>query len=34
MVVPAAALRRSSGLLRIASREANFHSDEIAVTIR
>jgi subtilisin family serine protease len=34
MVVPASALRRSSGTLRIASREANFHSDEIALTIR
>ncbi|HTU64995.1 MAG TPA: S8 family serine peptidase [Steroidobacteraceae bacterium] len=34
MVVPAAALRRSSGTLRIASREANFHSEEIALTIR
>jgi subtilisin family serine protease len=34
MVVPAAALRRSSGTLRIASREANFHSDEVALTIR
>lgn len=34
MVVPAASLRRSSGTLRIASREANFHSDEIALTIR
>jgi hypothetical protein len=34
MVVPASALRRSSGTLRIASREANFHSDEVALTIR
>ncbi len=34
MVIPAAALRRSSGVLRIASRESNFHSDEIALTIR
>jgi subtilisin family serine protease len=34
MVVPAASLRRSSGTLRIASREANFHSEEIALTIR
>jgi subtilisin family serine protease len=34
MVVPAASLRRSSGTLRIASREANFHSDEVALTIR
>jgi subtilisin family serine protease len=34
MVVPAASLRRSSGTLRIASREANFHADEIALTIR
>jgi len=34
MVVPAASLRRSSGTLRIASREANFHSDEVTLTIR
>jgi hypothetical protein len=34
MTVPAAALRRSSGKLRVACREANFHSDEIALTIR
>ena len=34
MVVPAASLRRSSGTLRIASREANFHSEEVALTIR
>lgn len=34
MVVPAAALRRSSGTLRLASREANFHSEEVALTIR
>jgi hypothetical protein len=34
MVVPAASLRRSSGTLRIASREANFHSEEAALTIR
>jgi subtilisin family serine protease len=34
MIIPAAALRRSSGLLRVACRESNFHSDEIAVTIR
>jgi subtilisin family serine protease len=34
MVVPAASLRRSSGTLRIASREANFCTDELALTIR
>jgi hypothetical protein len=34
MTIHAAALRRSSGVLRIASRESNFHSDEIALTIR
>lgn len=34
MTVPATALRRSAGVLRIASRESNFHSDEIALTIR
>jgi len=34
MVVPAASLRRSSGTLRIASREANFHSAEVALSIR
>ena len=34
MTIPAAALRRSSGMLRVACRESNFHSDEIAVTIR
>ena len=34
MTIPAAALRSSDGLLRIASRESNFHSDEIALTIR
>jgi hypothetical protein len=34
MVIPAAALRRSAGTLRLASREANFHSDEVALTIR
>jgi len=34
MIIPAAVLRRSSGLLRVACRESNFHSDEIAVTIR
>jgi len=34
MVIPAASLRRSSGTLRLASREANFHSEEIALTIR
>jgi subtilisin family serine protease len=34
MVVPAASLRRSSGMLKIASREANFCTDEAALTIR
>jgi hypothetical protein len=34
MTIHAAALRRSSGVLRIASRESNFHSDEIPLTIR
>jgi subtilisin family serine protease len=34
MIIPAAVLRRSSGLLRVACRESNFRSDEIAVTIR
>jgi len=33
MTVPAHALRRSSGTLRIASRESNFHSDEVPLTI-
>jgi hypothetical protein len=27
-------LRRSSGTLRIACRESNFHADDIALTIR
>lgn len=34
MTIPAAALRRSSGTLRIACRESNFHTDEIALTIK
>ncbi|HEV7606225.1 MAG TPA: S8 family serine peptidase [Steroidobacteraceae bacterium] len=34
MTIPASALRRSSGMLRIACRESNFHTDEIALTIR
>jgi subtilisin family serine protease len=34
MIIPAAAMRRSSGLLHIACRESNFRSEEIAVTIR
>jgi hypothetical protein len=34
MTIPASALRRSSGTLRIACREANFHSEEVALTIR
>jgi hypothetical protein len=33
MIVPASVLRRSSGTLRIACRESNFHSDDIALTI-
>ena len=34
MTIPANALRRSSGTLRIACRESNFHSEEVALTIR
>ncbi len=34
MIIPGSALRRSSGMLRIACRESNFHSDEIPLTIR
>ena len=34
MTIPATAMRRSSGVLRIACRESNFHSDEVALTIR
>jgi hypothetical protein len=34
MKIPASALRRSAGTLRIACRESNFHSDEIPLTIR
>jgi subtilisin family serine protease len=34
MTIPAFALRRSSGTLRIACREANFHSDEVSLTIK
>jgi hypothetical protein len=34
MKIPAAALRRSYGTLRVACRESNFHSDEIALTIK
>ncbi len=30
----AASLRRSSGILRLASRESNFHTDDIELTIR
>lgn len=33
MIIPAHALRRSSGTLRIACRESNFHSEELALTI-
>jgi hypothetical protein len=34
MTVPAAALRRSSGMLRLACRDANFHADDLELTIR
>jgi subtilisin family serine protease len=34
MTVPAASLRRSSGVLRLACRESNFHADDIEITIR
>jgi subtilisin family serine protease len=34
MVVPATVMRRSTGSLRIACRESNFHSDEVPLTIR
>jgi hypothetical protein len=34
MTIPASALRRSSGTLRIACRESNFHSDEVSLTIK
>ena len=34
MTIPAAQLRRSSGTLRIACRESNFHSDEVSLTIK
>ena len=34
MDVPAAWLRRSSGVLRLACRESNFHADDIELTIR
>jgi subtilisin family serine protease len=33
MTIPGNALRRSSGTLRIACRESNFHSEEVALTI-
>jgi len=33
MTIPASALRRSSGTLRIACRESNFYSEEVALTI-
>ncbi|HEU5134657.1 MAG TPA: S8 family serine peptidase [Steroidobacteraceae bacterium] len=33
MTIPGAALRRTTGTLRIACRESNFHSEEIALTI-
>jgi subtilisin family serine protease len=33
LVVPAEAMRRSSGTLRIACRGSNFHSEEVALTI-
>jgi hypothetical protein len=34
MDLPAASLRPSSGLLRLACRESNFHADDIGLTIR
>ena len=34
MTVPSSALRRSSGTLRLACRESNFHAEDIEVTIR
>lgn len=34
MTIPASVLRRSSGTLRIACRESNFHADDISLTIR
>jgi hypothetical protein len=34
MTVPAASLRRSSGVLRLATRESNFHADDLELTIR
>jgi subtilisin family serine protease len=34
MDVPAASLRRSCGVLRLACRESNFHTDDIELTIR
>ena len=34
MTIPSSALRRSSGTLRIACRESNFHSEEVPLTIR
>ena len=34
MIIPASALRRSSGTLRIGCRESNFHSEEVELTIR
>jgi subtilisin family serine protease len=34
LTVPAEAMRRSSGTLRLACRGSNFHSDEVALTIR
>jgi subtilisin family serine protease len=34
MTIPAAVLRRSSGFLRVACRESNFRSEDLAVTVR
>jgi subtilisin family serine protease len=34
LTVPAEAMRRSSGMMRLACRASNFHSDEVALTIR
>jgi hypothetical protein len=34
MTIAAAVMRRTSGLLRVACRESNFRSDDVALTIR
>jgi hypothetical protein len=33
MTIPASTLRRSSGTLRVASRDSNFHADDVALSI-